>query len=526
VATDLSTLPDDSKALKRLIANLEKKYLLEVERLEKEKERLERTNEILSDEIELWRHKIFGRSSEKLTEEEKSQMRLFDEAEEGSGEAKPQETVEVASHSRKKRGRRPLPASLPRVEVVHDIAESEKVCGCGAALGRIGEDTNEQLEFIPAKMRVIRHIRPKYACKVCEGSGGNDGEKAIKIAPLSPQMIPKSIATPSLLAYVLVSKFCDALPFYRQEKLFRRIGIDIPRNTMCRWAVEVGRRCEPLIELLHREIRAGPLVQMDESTVQVMGERGRANTSKSYMWVVRGGDPAHPVLLYQYHRNRSAQIPLVYLKGYRGYLQTDGYPGYDEVGSQPGIIHAGSWAHVRRKFVDAQRPHKKAGSAEEALSRISKMYKIENTLRALDLADEEFVRRRKEEVGEILDDFHPWLKKKALQVPESSLLGKAVGYALSQWEKLVKYLEKAFMTPDTNLVENAIRPFVVGRRNWLFSGSPRGAYASAAIYSLIETAKANEHEPYRYFMQLFEKLPHAVTEEDYRQLLPQNLSTE
>jgi len=523
VTTDLSTLPNDSKTLKRFIATLEEKYLSEIEKLEKEKDRLERNTEILSDELELWKQKIFGRSSEKLTEEEKQQMRLFDEAEEGSGEAAPTETVEVPSYSRKKRGRKALPASLPRVEVLHDIDEEEKSCGCGAALVRIGEETSEQLQFIPAKMEVIRHIRPKYACKACEGERGKEGQKAVKIAPPPAQMIPKSITTPSLLAYVLVSKFCDALPFYRQEKLFRRIGIEIPRSTMCRWAVEVGRKCEPLIELMHREVRAGPLIQMDETTVQVMGESGRANTSKSYMWVIRGGDPRHPVLLYQYHRSRSAEVPLAYLKGYEGYLQTDGYAGYNEVGSEPGIIHAGCWAHVRRKFVDAQRPHKRAGSAQEALSRISKMYKIEKSLRAMDLSDEKFVRRRKEEVGDILEDFHPWLEKKSLQVPPSTLMGKAVGYALSQWEKLQKYLEKAFMSPDTNLVENAIRPFVVGRKNWLFQGSPQGAYASSAIYSLIESAKANGHEPYRYFMKLFEQMPHAVTEDDYRRLLPQNL---
>lgn len=277
---DLATIPNDSKKLKLLIVNQEQKYLSQIEKLEKENEQLERKAEILVDEIRLLRHKIFGRSSEKLTEEEQLQMRLFDE---GSEEAQPIETIEVPSYQRRKRGRRPLPESLPRVEVVHDIPEEEKICSCGARLVQIGEDISEQLEFIPAKIWVARHIRPKYTCKACEGASVEDGEKVIKIAPPPPQMIPKSIATASLLVYVLVSKFCDALPFYRQEKIFRRIGIDIPRSTMCRWALEVGRKCEPLIELMHREIRAGPLIQMDETTVQVMNEVGRKNTSKSYM---------------------------------------------------------------------------------------------------------------------------------------------------------------------------------------------------------------------------------------------------
>ena len=524
MAIDLKSLPNDLDELKRLIADQEKKHFSEIEKLQKENERLERKTETLSDELELLRHKIFGRRSEKLTDEERLQMRLFDEAEQGSGEEIPAETVDVSPHRRSKRGRRPLPANLPREEIVHDIPEEEKVCGCGAPLVRIGEETSEQLEFVPAKIRVIRHVRPKYACKVCKGSGGKDGEKAVKIAPPPAQIIPKSMATPSLLAYILVSKFCDALPFYRQEKMFRRIGIDIPRSTMCRWAVEAGRRCEPLIELMHRQVRAGPLIQMDETPVQVMNEPGRPNTSKSYLWVIRGGPPEHPVLLYQYHPTRSAKVPITYLEGYQGYLQTDGYGGYDDAGSQPGIVHAGCWAHVRRKFTDAQRPTKKAGSAEEALSRIAKLYEIEKRLRALGLAEEQFVARRRSEAEPILEGFHSWLSNKSQHVPPSTLIGKAVGYALSQWKKLLRYLDKAFLTPDTNLIENTIRPFVLGRKNWLFSGNPQGVYASAALYSLIETAKANGLEPYRYLRSIFEKLPHASTEDAFRDLLPQNIS--
>ena len=510
MAIDLAELPNDTQKLKLLVT-----------KLDKENERLESNVEVLSDELELLRHKIFGRSSEKLSEAEKLQMRLFDEAEQGA--EKPVEIIEVPAHSRKKRGRRPLPASLPREEIIHDIAEKDKVCSCGAELVRIGEDTAEQLGYIPAKVWAIHHIRPKYACKACGGANYGAGEKVVKIAPPPAAIIPKSIATPSLLAHILVSKFCDALPFYRQEKLFRRIGIDIQRATMCRWAVEVGRKCEPFIGLMHQEARAGPHILMDETPVQVMGEAGRADTSKSYMWVLRGGTPEHPVLLYQYHPSRSAQVPLAYLKDYQGYLQTDGYRGYDEVGSLPGIIHVGSWGHSRRKFVEAQKPSKKAGSAEWAIARIAKLYEIEKRLRALGLSDEEFVERRKREVLPILDDLHSWLEKKALQVPPSTLLGRAVKHALNQWHKLVRYLDEAFLTPDTNLVEQAIRPFAVGRRNWLFSGSPQGAYASATLFSLIESAKAYGLEPYWYLGQIFERLPFVSTEDDYRNLLPWNL---
>ena len=510
MAIDLAELPNDTQELKLIVT-----------KLDKENERLESNIELLTDELALVRAKHFGRSSEKLSEAEKLQMRLFDEAEQGA--EKPVEIIEVPAHSRKKRGRRPLPASLPREEIVHDIAEKDKVCSCGAALVRIGEDTSEQLGFVPAKVWAIRHIRPKYACKVCEGANFGAGEKVVKIAPPPTQIIPKSIATPSLLAYILVSKFCDALPFYRQEKLFRRIGIDIQRSTMCRWAVEVGRKCEPFIGLMHQEARAGPHILMDETPLQVMGEAGRADTSKSYMWVLRGGTPEHPVLLYQYHPSRSAQVPLAYLRDYQGYLQTDGYRAYDEIGLLPGIIHVGCWGHSRRKFVEAQKPSKKAGSAEWAIARIAKLYEIEKRLRALGLSDEEFVERRKREALPILDNLHSWLEKKAQQVPPSTLLGRAIKYALKQWHKLVRYLDEAFLTPDTNLVEQAIRPFAVGRRNWLFSGSPQGAYASATLFSLIESAKANGLEPYWYLGQIFKRLPFVSTEDDYRNLLPWNM---
>jgi transposase len=198
---------------------------------------------------------------------------------------------------------------LPREEVLHDIPEQEKICGCGQRLVRIGEETSEQVEIIPQQIKVIRHVRPKYACKNCEGL---DSPKAVKIAPVPPQIIPKSLATPGLLAYVLVSKFCDAIPFYRQEKLFRRIGIELSRVDFCHWAMQVARQCDPLIEGFLDDIRAGPAVQMDETPLQVMKELGRADTTKSYMWVLRGGPPQTPLVVYRYHPSRSARIALQY----------------------------------------------------------------------------------------------------------------------------------------------------------------------------------------------------------------------
>ncbi len=506
---ETAALPTDVEGLQRLVGELRKEISY-----------LSSRTGVLQEELQLLRHKIFGRRSERFTAEELRQSSLFDEAEHSGseqGERLSEPTIEVAAHRRAKRGRKPLPADLPREEIVHDIPEEQKVCTCGQKLVRIGEETSEQVEIIPQQIKVIRHIRPKYACQKCEGL---DSPQAVKIAPVPPQIIPKSIATPGLLAYILVSKFCDAIPFYRQEKLFRRIGIELSRVDFSHWAIQVARQCDPLIEVFLEQIRAGPVVQMDETRLQVMKELGRADTAQSFMWVIRGGPPQNPVILYRYHPSRSAKIPLVYLSDYQGYLQTDGYEGYTDVGCLSGISHVGCWAHARRKFDEAAKPSKKPGSAQEALGRIAKIYRIERELRVQQLEPEEFAGKRRQQVLPILNDFKEWLEKKAVQVPPSTLLGKAVSYALGEWEKLTRYLDSPHLTPDTNSVENAIRPFVLGRKNWLFSGSPRGAHASATLYSLIETAKANGLEPYRYLRFLFTKLPLIQTHDEYQSLTP------
>ena len=496
-------LPTDVQELHRLVINLQKE------------------NELLHDELSLLRHKIFGRHSERFTPEDILQSSLFDEPEQAApGTEGSVEVIEVAAHQRGKRGRRALPSDLPREEVVHDIPEEQKWCSCGAALQRMGEETCEKLEIIPQQLKVIRHIRPKYVCKKCNGV---EGAAAVKIAPLPPQIIEKSIATPGLLAYILVSKFCDAIPFYRQERLFARIGIELSRVDFCNWAIQVARQCDPLIEVFLEQIRSGPVAQMDETRLQVMKERGRADTTNSFMWVIRGGPPEKPVILFRYHPTRSATVPLQYLRHYKGFLQTDGYEGYASVGALPDVSHVGCWAHARRKFDEASKSSKKPGSAHEALAWIAKLYRVERELRAQNLSPDIFCEQRKGQVEPILSGFKEWLIKKSLQVPPSTLIGKAVGYAMKEWEKLIRYLESPYLSPDTNNIENAIRPFVVGRKNWLFSGSPRGAHSSATLYSLIETAKANGIEPYRYLKYLFAKLPFARTDEDYRRLTPHGI---
>lgn len=531
MAVDTSALPNSIEELHRLIHQMRADHAGQVHSLQADlqaerNERIEYQNKALEyfEELQLMRRRLFGRSAERLSEEDRKQLWLFNEAETIAATEKPQppQRVPVRSHTRAKRGRKPLPVDLTRVEMIHDIAESEKTCGCGEPLRRIGQEVCEKLEIIPAQVRVRRHVRPKYACRACEGSGDED-KPAVRVAPAVRQLLPKSIASPALVAYMLVSKFCDALPFYRQERQFQRMGVDLSRQDMANWTMAVARRVQPLVQLLRREIRGGPVVQIDETTLQVMREPGRANTSHSYMWVYLGGQPEHPVLDYQYHPSRSGEVPLKALQDYRGFVQTDGYDGYEELGRQPGIIHAGCWAHVRRKFFEAKVVSKQTGSADEALVLIDKLFDLERELRAQDLAPQEFLQCRREQAEPHLQKLQSWLENRQPQVPPSTLLGKAIGYALAQWPKLIRYLESSWLRPDNNACERAIRPFVIGRNNWVMSGSPAGATASAAWYSLIETSKLNGVEPYLYLRCILSRLPDSEVPEDFILLLPWKL---
>ena len=342
------------------------------------------------------------------------------------------------------------------------------------------------------KIRVIRHIRPKYVCPSCEGI--KDDGPAVKIAPVHPQIIPKSIVSPGLLAHILTGKFIDHTPFYRQEKQFIRLGVDISRTSMCRWSMQAASACMPLLNLLEEEVLAGFLIQADETKVQVLQEPGRSPTTTSYMWIFRRGDPGRPVLIYQYHPTRSGDAANAFLRDFEGTVQTDGYGGYDFLDHVEGILHIGCWAHARRKFTDvtkAQGKNRKTGAADKALSFIKRLYALERRARENGYTPGQIYRMRQEEARPILDDFKKWLAKKQLQTPPKGLLGKAVAYTLKQWPCLIGYIEDGRLPIDNNMAENSIRPFVLGRKNWLFSGTPEGAEASV-LYSRLKLPKPTD----------------------------------
>lgn len=505
---DNAALPNDPEALKTILADRDE-YISE-----------------LQEQVRLLKAVIHAASSEGRAKPaaNERQYSLFDEAEAVAAEFLKvgNNTVSVADHTRRKRGRRPIPPTFPRVEVIHDIPDEEKTCPCGSTLTRIGEEACEKVDFIPAKIQVVRHIRPKYACRTCEGV--EDDGPTVKTAPMPPQLIPQGIATPGLVAYVLASKFVDGLPFYRQERMFERLGLDISRTTMCGWALRAAEACEPLIELLHEDILSGPVLNLDETTVQVLKEPGRKNTSKSYMWLARGGPPGKPGVLFRYSPSRSGKVAEELVRCYQGYLQTDGYAGYNALGERDGIVHVGCLAHVRRKFMDVLKAGtKKRGTAQGVVDLIAQLYGLEKQARQAGFDADRILAMRQDQSRTIMDAIKALLLERERTTPPKSLLGRAVAYALGQWKRVEVYLDDAVLLPDNNLAENAIRPFAVGRKNRLFSGSPRGAAASAALYSLVETAKDNSLEPLRYLHFLFESLPGTKSAEERRALLPQYL---
>ncbi|WP_165665855.1 IS66 family transposase, partial [Metapseudomonas otitidis] len=425
------------------------------------------------------------------------------------------EAEEVVAPITRRGKRKPLPANLPRVEIVHELPEHELTCACGCRKQVIGEETSEQLEIIPMQVRVIRHLRKTYACNACEAAPVTADKPA--------QLLEKSLATPSVLAMLLTTKYADGIPLYRFEKMLSRHGVDIPRQTLARWVIQCGEQLQPLLNLLRDTLFDYPLLHCDETRLQVLHEPGRDPTAQSWMWVQCGGPPDRPVVLFDYDTSRAQAVPLRLLAGYRGYLMTDDYAGYNAVVQQDGIERLACWAHARRKFVEAQKvqPKGKVGRADMALNLINKLYSIERELKKAD--DSERLSARQQRSQPLLDQLNSWLDKTQPQVAGKTALGNAVNYLASNWSRLVRYVEGGHLPIDNNRAENAIRPFVIGRKNWLFSDTPKGATASAQLYSLLETAKANGQEPYAWLRHVLERLPQATRVEDYEALLPWNL---
>ena len=470
----------------------------------------------LFEQFLLARRRMFGASSE----QQASQARLFDEAEAlaatSSQEQDSAPLPEETPQSKAARGKRaPLPPELKRIDVVHDVPEADRICPCGTPMVLIGQDVSEQLDIVPMQVRVVRHIRLRYACL--------DGDVAPLMAALPPQPLPKSNASADFLAMLLTVKFVDGLPLYRFGKVLDRHGAPVPTQTLARWVIAASRMLQPLLNLMRDALLDGSVLHIDETVVQVLKEIDRKVTSNSYMWVQTGGPPGKPVVIFDYDPSRSGKVPVRLLHDYRGYLMADGYDGYNELARTDGIERLACWAHVRRRFVDAVKvqPKGKQGRADEALALIAKLYRIEREHK--DATIEVRMLARQQYSVPALAALHAWMLKTLPVVTPKSALGTALSYLRDYWSMLTRYTERGDLPIDNNRCENAIRPFVIGRKAWLFSDTPAGAHSSAVIYSLVETVKANGLDPYAWLRRVMRDLPAAKTVDEVEALLPWNL---
>jgi len=513
--TDIDSLPKDPDILLDIIR-----------KVVSENDKLNQENSWFREVIAARNRRLFGRKSEKLDHDE-LQAWLFNEAEIGATIKKPgKDETETITYTRKKRkrGRKPISDKLPREIIKHEVSETETVCSCcSKERPQMKPEISEEVEFIPAKVIVHQHIYQKYGPCKCKESKGR-GIKPIIRAKREKRIIPGCMAAPSLLSFLATSKFCDGLPYYRVAEMLSRYGIHYNRATMCNQMIGLARGLQPLLDLMWEDLLVGEVIRMDETRVQVIDEPGRKADQISWMHVASGNYKEKQILIFHYHMSRKGDIPKNILKDWNGYLQTDGLAAYNHVGEQPGIIHVGCWAHARRKYIDARGGPKAppGGLADEALSFIKVIFKTEEDLRDKELSANEFVKRRRDIIEPILSKFKKWLYDNTSQVPPRTMLSEAINYTYNHWEKLIKYLEHPELRPDNNIVERYIKHFVIGRKNWLFSYSPLGAHASAALYSLIQSAHINGLNEYEYMKYIITVLPNTLPE-SLQNLLPHRI---
>jgi len=469
---------------------------------------LELENKRLHDTVAYLTRQLYGRSSEKTTVLFDGQLSLFDEAEiEAKKNAPEPDLKDVDGYRRKKfKGQREkLLENLPHIKRLCTLVAEDCFCEtCETPLVSVGEEfVRTEIEFIPAKVIVIDHYRETFECRSCRKNGREYMEKS----PMPSPVVQHSMASPSTISWVMHQKFVNALPLYRQEKEWLSMGVALSRATMANWIMVASRDwLTPILNRMHQKLVQENHLHADETTVQVMNEKDRKNTTTSYMWVYSTGQYSKtPIRIFEYQPGRHGKHPQKFLAGFKGYLHTDAYPGYNKV---PGITRCFCWAHLRRNFVDALPSDIKNPEStipQQGILYVNKLFELEKGLEVLS-SEERKAQRLKQEMP-VLEAFWLWINSIKGQILPKSKLGSAVGYALNQKEGLMNYLNDGNCCLSNNLAENSIRPFTIGRKNWLFSGSPKGAAASAAVYSIIETAKANGLNPYKYLHFIFKNLP-------------------
>ena len=456
----------------------------------------------------------FGRSSEKMPII--GQLDIFNEAE-AESETKSEEKeslIEEITYKRKKRAghREDQFKDIPVETIEYRLPEEEQVCSCcGGDLHEMSTEVRREIEVIPAQVKLIQHVRYVYSCRDCEK---NEISTPIKTAPMPIPALPGSPASASAIAYIMSQKFVEGMPLYRQEKSFERLGIKLSRQTMANWMLQASERwlCK-VYEQMKEQLLKSDILHGDETTLQVLHEEGRSPETNSYMWLYRTGRDGPPIILYDYQTTRARKHPEKFLETFAGYMHVDGYAGYEGLKN---IILSGCWAHARRKFMEAldALPKDKRNAdvaSNKGLDFCNKLFEIERKLKDVS-ADERYTERLKQS-RPILDEFWEWLRYHKPRVLPKSAFGTAVKYCLNQKNKLETFLLDGRLEIDNNRCERSVKPFVIGRKGWLFANTARGAKSSAIIYSVVETAKENDINPLKYICYLLEQLPNMDIED-------------
>ena len=472
----------------------------------------------LQNQVEQLLRRVYGRRSEKLDPNQLMFDNLIleaaDQSEKSVEENPPGEPDPPKPRKRGKRkhpGRIPIPDHLERVEILLDIPDEEKVCPETAKpLKQIGWEISEKLEYRPGKLLVNVYKRPKYASPDSIASG----DVGIITAPMPEHPILKCKADVGLLSHIIVSKFADHLPLYRQDGIFEREGVTIPRATQTSWLLQTYEAIRPLGEVLKETVLDTDILFTDDSVFPLL-VKGNGRVKKARLWVYIRGGSGPPLTVFDFSRDRSKKRPLKFLDGYQGYIHADAYSGYDELFRKEGVIEVGCWAHARRKFDESVSSRPK--EATEIMARIARLYQVEKACKDLEPQDRRATRQEKakpiiEAIFERLEELNP-------AVLPSEPLSKAIGYGLNQRSALLRYLQDGRLKPDNNTAENAIRPLALGRKNWLFAGSERGGQAAALFYSLVQSCKACDVNPWQYFDDMLRRImSHPINR--LRELLP------
>ena len=483
------------------------------------------TIEQLEAQLRSLQQQRFGKSSEKHPGQ--AELQLFNEAELLQLEATLAEPlpdpITVPAHSRKRARPRQLPENLPRVEVIHDLDEAEKVCACGQSMARIGEEVLEQLAVIPLQYYVIRHRKYKYACS-CKVAG-------VMTAPMPKQPLPASQASPQLLAQVMVAKYHDGLPLYRQEKMAAREGLDLPRAKLARWMIDASCVFQPLWNLLQDHFFSYDIAASDETGLQVLKEKGREPEQKSYLWIRRGGPPEQPVVLVDYSPSRSGEMAYSLLDDFNGYLICDAYTGYNKAIKTNGLLPVYCNDHARRKFMDiiksigkASKDKTQGWAASKAVAFYKQLYRIEKGIRTFE--PEKRYEIRQAQAVPVWQAMLDWAREVQTLGIRHQATREALAYLLNHAEGLRRYCDDGRLPISNILAEHVAKAIAVPRKNFLFADTPAGAHASARIYSLLETAKSNRHHPQRYLSVLLTELPNAIDINHIEALLPWRLTPE